>query len=92
MITREEAQEKADAWINNGLPPGERQEIGMYEFEHGYVVWGVEPEPDDPRGIPEVVGSRRGIIDKQTGELSYGSSLSADLVAEEYSARRRGRE
>lgn len=90
MITREEALEKADAWINGRLPAEERKEIGMYEFEHGYVVWGVDPV--DERGIPRTVGSINGIVDKETGELTYGSSLSADLVAEEYSAKRRSRE
>lgn len=90
MITREEALEKADALFNGGAPAEERKEIGVYEFEYGYVVWGVEPV--DERGIPRTVGSRNCIIDKQTGELSYGSSLSADLDAEEYSAKRRSRE
>lgn len=90
MISREEALEKAEVWINGRLPAEERKEIGMYEFEHGYVVWGVEPV--DERGIPKTVGSMNAIIDKQTGELSYGTSLSADHDAEEYSANRRGRE
>ena len=89
MITREEALQRADAWLNGGRPAEERREIGVYEFEDGYVVWPVEPEPEDPTELPMNVGGGCGIIDKETGELSYGSSLSADLVAKEYSAKRR---
>jgi len=89
VISREEALEKADAWINGGVPPEERQEIGIYEFEYGYVVWGVEPDPVPPAVVPETVGSASGVIDKETGELTSGSSLPAPVIAEQYSARRR---
>lgn len=89
MITREEALQRADTWLNSGKPAEEQREIGIYEFEYGYVVWPVEPEPEDPTALPMNVGGGCGIIDKETGELSYGRSVSADLVAEEYSAQRR---
>lgn len=87
MITREQALEKADAVINGGRPAEERKELGIYEFEHGYVVSIIEPV--DERGIPRTVGNVNTIVDKQTGELSRGSSLSPDTDAERYSAKRR---
>lgn len=91
MITREDAVRRADEWINSGKPADQRREVGVYEFEHGYVVWPVEP-PRDPTQLPMNVGGGRGVIDKQTGELSYWPSISADMIAEEYSAKRRGGE
>lgn len=91
MISREEALEKADAWINAGVPAEQRQEIGIYEFEYGYVVWAVEPEPVPPAVVPDTVGSASGVIDKETGELTSGSSLPAPVIAEKYAAKRRGR-
>lgn len=90
MITREEALKKADWWINRDVPPEERQEVGLYEFEHGYVVWGIEPEPVPPAVVPETVGSAAGVIDNETGELSIWPPLPADMIAERYSAKRRG--
>lgn len=87
MITKEEALAKADAQFNGSRPAEERKEVGIYEFEHGYVAW--MNEPVDERGIPATVGNVNLIIDKQTGELSRGSSLSPDMDAEKYSAKRR---
>lgn len=92
MITKEEALEKADAWVNGDVPSAERQEIGMYEFEHGYVVWRAEPEPVPPAVVPETIGGGVGVIDKETGELSYWPPLPPDMIAEQYSAKRRSRE
>lgn len=87
VITREEAMQKADAWLNAGKSAEERREVGVYEFEHGYVVWPVEPRRD-PTELPMNVGGGRGVIDKETGELSYWPSISADMIAQEYSAKR----
>lgn len=88
MISKEEALRKADRWVNGGVPAGERREVGIYEFDGGYVVWPVEPEPEDPTQIPETVGGSRGVVDKETGELTTWPSLSARMIAEEYSAQR----
>lgn len=88
MITKQEALEKADDWLNAGAPAERRHEVGIYEFEHGYVVWAVEPEPDDPTAIPDTVGSSRRVIDKQTGELTTWPSIPVQIIAEQYSAKR----
>lgn len=90
MITREEALEKADRWLNGDAPAEHRHEVGIYEFDYGYVVWAVEPEPDDPTAIPEFVGSSRRVIDKQTGELTTWPSIPVQIIAEQYSARHGG--
>lgn len=89
MITREEALRRADTWINADKPAEERREVGIYEFEHGYVVWAVEPRRD-PLQLPTNVGGGRGVIDKETGELSYWPSVSADTIAQDYAAKRAG--
>lgn len=86
MISRDDAQRRADSWINAGKSPEDQREVGIYEFAHGYVVWRVEPEPDDEP--PMTVGGGMGVIDKETGELSYWPSLPPDVVAQRYSAQR----
>lgn len=88
MISRDDARRTADLWINDGKSPEDQREVGFHEFEHGYVVWRVEPEPDDPDEPPLNVGGGLGIIDKETGELSYWPPLPLDVVIQQYSARR----
>lgn len=87
MISRDDALRRADLWINEGKPAEDQREVGIYEFDLGYVVWRIEPLPDDG-GPPRNVGGGMGVIDKETGELSYWPSLPPDLVAEQFSAER----
>jgi hypothetical protein len=79
VTTRDEALERARAWVGGS----DQADIGIHEFDLGYVVWGVEPEPagDAP---PSTIGSARGVIDRETGELTLWPALPADAVAEEY--------
>lgn len=92
MISRDEAQKIADSWANSGETSAERTEVSLYEFEHGYVAAAVLPEREDSNRPPENIGGGRIVIDKQTGEVSYWPSLSARMIAEQYSAERQGTE
>src|SRR6266571_4524619 len=82
MITREEADRIAEKWLGEGAPAGASPTPMVQEFDLGYVVWGKQP-PDEP----PLIGANRGIIDKNTGELSVWPSLPVDLVIERYRER-----
>ena len=70
MITREEADQIAEKWLSESAPAGASQIPMVQEFDLGYVVWGKRPP-----GEPPLIGANRGVIDKDTGELSVWPSL-----------------
>lgn len=82
MITREEADQIAEKWVADSAPAGSDPAAVVHEFELGYVVW-AQPPADEP----PVVGAGRGIIDRDTGELSVWPSLPVDLVIKQYRER-----
>jgi hypothetical protein len=88
MIDRTSALARAEEWINGDQPADQRCEIGIYEFDRGYVVWAELPRRSDPSRPPESVGAGSGVIDKETGELSVWPPLPAVTVAERYRAGR----
>lgn len=92
MISRDEAQGIAESWANAGQASGEGTKVGLYEFEHGFVASAIDPEPADSDRPPRNVGGGRIVIDKETGEVSYWPSISARMIAEQYSAKRQGGE
>jgi hypothetical protein len=79
MITREEAEQIADKWVGDSAPEGGTLIPTVHEFDLGFVVWGRQP-PDQP----PLFGAGRGIIDRQTGELSVWPSLPVDMVIEQF--------
>jgi YwqJ-like deaminase len=87
MITREEAELIAAAWVAKGRSPGD-QELSpvVHEFDLGFVVWGRPPPGSAP-----LVGAGRGIIDRETGELSVWPSLPVQSVVERFRERRADR-
>lgn len=87
MISREEALALARAWAA-GDRPGPPTEVGMHEFDLGYVAWAVPPKPADPARPPVVTGSPRIVIDRETGELTQWPTLPAPVVAEQYTRER----
>src|SRR5215211_2968657 len=84
MITEEEARARADAWINGGVPPERRREVGSYAFDGGWVVWPKEPPREDPSRPPSTVGGGRGVVDAESGELTFWPSLPAPEIARRY--------
>ncbi|MGH3321536.1 MAG: hypothetical protein ACRDN9_15460 [Streptosporangiaceae bacterium] len=84
MISREEALQRADGWINRSRPASHRIEIGIHEFERGYVVWRAERLPEDLERPPTAVGPMTGVIDKETGDFTLTPSLPPALVPHQY--------
>ncbi|WP_130511954.1 hypothetical protein [Krasilnikovia cinnamomea] len=87
MIDRAAALARADQWINGDRPEDQRHDIGVHEFGTGYVVWAEPPARPDPTRPPDSVGAGCGVIDKQTGDLSFWPPLPATMVAQRYQAR-----
>jgi hypothetical protein len=82
LVTPDEATEIARPWALASLPASDG-EIGLYEFDLGYVAWAKVP-PSDADRPPEVIGAPLAVVDKETGELSQWPSLSPQGVAELY--------
>jgi hypothetical protein len=83
-----EAHEKARRWALAHAPSSGGQ-VGLYEFDLGYVAWVIPPPAPRREGPPTLVGAPRLVIDKRTGELSTWPSLSVQAVAERYRQERR---
>lgn len=82
-ITRDEADRIAAKWVADSTPPGRTLTAAVHEFDLGYVVW-----PRQLTTEPPIVGSGRGIIDRETGELSVWPSLPVAMVIEQFRAQR----
>jgi hypothetical protein len=82
-ITRDEAERVAEKWVRDSAPPEPPLTATLYEFDLGYVVWG-QPPP----GRAPLVGAGRGIIDRETGDLSVWPALPVELVIEQFRERR----
>ncbi len=83
MISREEADQIAQRWVAESAPADTELTPIVHEFDLGYVVWGRQPADAQP-----LFGAGRGIIDRETGELSVWPSLPVAMVIEEFKKRR----
>jgi len=83
MITRDEAEQIAEQWVAESAPPEATLTAEVYEFDLGYVVWGQQPPTEPP-----LFGANRGIIDRETGEMSVWPSLPVDMIIKRYRAKR----
>jgi hypothetical protein len=83
-MTRDEAVARADEWLNGASPAEQRLQVGLREFDLGYVAWGIEPPPTDPSQPPASSGAARAVIDKASGELTTFPSLPVDVIIEQY--------
>ncbi|MBW8484254.1 hypothetical protein [Actinomadura parmotrematis] len=63
---------------------GRRHEVGVYEFDLGFVVWPVEPPPADWSRPPAMIGGSVLVIDRSTGATSVWPRLAATQVAAMY--------
>ena len=82
-ITAAEARQIADKWVADSAPPGPSLIAMLHEFDQGYVVW-ARP-PDRGRAL---AGAARGIIDRETGELSIWPTLPIAEVISDFRRRR----
>lgn len=91
MTSRDDALARAREWL--GDPAAE---IGVHEFDLGYVLWRVEPptaDHDPGHGtrlppVPTRFGAARAVIDKETGELTTWGSAPVQVIAADYTARK----
>jgi hypothetical protein len=82
MITRDEADQIADKWVADSVSTVPLT-AAVREFDLGYVVWAQSPADHRP-----LFGAGRGIIDRETGELSGWPSLPIDTVIEQFREKR----
>jgi len=87
MISRAQALALARAWAG-GDRDGPAPEIGLHEFDQGYVAWRIEPSPADPTVAPAATGTPRLVIDRETGTVSTWPSLPVPVIAAQYATRR----
>jgi uncharacterized protein (DUF952 family) len=80
-ITIEQAQAIAERWLTGDGAT----RAGVYEFDHGYVVYprGPRPEASD-ESPPARIGTARGVIDKLSGDLSMWPCVPPEAVADLY--------
>jgi hypothetical protein len=93
VISPDDALRLARPWAINSLPSC-NGEVGLYEFELGYVAWPAGPRPpadEWPPQPPLMLGGPNLVIDKQTGELSVWPSVAPETVADMYRHERRAR-
>lgn len=96
MIGRDEALALARDWATtHGADPA--AEIGLHEFDQGYVAWlvptgdtgsDVPAEPAGPPAPPTASGSARIVVDRQSGVVSQWPPLPVAVVAARYAAER----
>jgi hypothetical protein len=63
-------------------------EIGILEFDLGYVAWRRQQPRADATRPPSTVGGASLVIEKETGEITAWTDLGAEGVIEQYRASR----
>ncbi|MET8148616.1 SUKH-3 domain-containing protein [Actinoplanes sp. NPDC005259] len=86
MITRDEALDRARAWICEGRD--DQPEIGLHEFDLGWVAWPAAPAPADATRPPASTGGPQIVVDRETGDITRWPPLPAPTIAEQYTAAR----
>ncbi|AXE27797.1 hypothetical protein C0216_27415 [Streptomyces globosus] len=80
MVTFAQAQERAEEWINGGVPPYQHREVRVREFGLGFVVWA-----EDRAGGPVAGGGRqRLVIARDSGEVTLWPGLPVGEVIRRY--------
>ena len=79
MVNRDEAVALARQWLTQSPRLGPDTEIGVYEFDLGFVVWAVRP----PTSPPEI-GGARAVVDRTTGEITTWPMMPVKYIADRY--------
>ncbi len=79
MVTFAQAQERADSWINGGVPEQRRREVKVREFELGFVAWAEIPAG----AVPEGSGARL-VIARDSGDTTLWPALPVGEVIRRY--------
>ncbi|MBV2154596.1 SUKH-4 family immunity protein [Kitasatospora sp. SUK 42] len=87
MISRAQAVEAGQRWINGDLPQGAGavRRVCVHEFELGWVVWaepprvGVDPRSGERRA-PGEVGAACAVVDRESGRFTVWPSVPVDEV------------
>jgi hypothetical protein len=84
VITREFALERTRAAFHASPLANGPVDVGIYEFDLGFVVWPVGPPPTDWSRPPSTIGGSVLVIDLHTGQPSVWPRIAAPNVAELY--------
>ncbi|MEU6174264.1 hypothetical protein ABZ832_20375, partial [Streptantibioticus parmotrematis] len=80
MVTSEQARERAETWVNGGVPAYERRSVQVREFGLGYVAWA-----EDREDGPTSDGGRSVlVIDRADGRATLWPALGVDEVIRRY--------
>ncbi len=80
MVTYAEAQERAEDWINEGVPSYQRREVRVREFDLGFVAWAV----DRADGPSSDGGAVRMVISRDGGAVTLWPALPINDVVRRY--------
>ncbi|MGY1454218.1 SUKH-4 family immunity protein [Streptomyces sp. SS8] len=80
MVTFAQAQERAERWVNGGVPAYQHREVRVREFDLGFVAW-AEDRPDGPSSGG---GRQRLVIARDSGESTLWPALPVGEVIRRY--------
>jgi len=80
MVTFAQAQERAERWINGGVPAYQHREVRVREFDLGFVAWA----EDRPEGPSSGGGRQRLVIARDSGESTLWPGLPVGEVIRRY--------
>ncbi|MDI5974104.1 SUKH-4 family immunity protein [Streptomyces sp. SL13] len=80
MVTLAQARDRAESWVNGGVPPYERRTVQLTEFGLGYVAWAQDRE-DGPTSDG---GAVRMVIARSDGGVTLWPGLPVDEVIRRY--------
>ncbi|MCQ4080524.1 SUKH-4 family immunity protein [Streptomyces sp. RB6PN25] len=80
MVTHQQAQERAEQWINADVPPHQRREVQVRQFDLGFVAWAEDAhDAHDGQG-----GRSRLVIAHEDGQVTLWPGLPVDEVIRQY--------
>ncbi|MBU7598511.1 SUKH-4 family immunity protein [Streptomyces sp. P38-E01] len=80
MVTLAQARERAEHWVNGGVPAYQHREVQVQEFDLGYVVW-AQDRADVPTSDG---GAARLVIARDSGATTLWPALPPEEVMRRY--------